>query len=224
MADTSRARDALALVLALGALALAACSGPEPIMGTVLEAAHPAPSFQLRDQLNRQVSLSDFEADVVLLSFLYTYCPDVCPAATANLKKAHELLGSDAALVDFVAISVDPERDTVERAHEYSESWGMLDKWSFLVGPEETLRPIWKGYYIDPSETEWDRDEAPPVSSGAGPSRSGLDALRREIATRYEVVHSTPVYLLDRERRMRVLFTPPLDPDAIVHDIRLLLE
>jgi len=194
------------------------------MLGTVLDPTQPAPSFELRDQLNRQVSLADFEADVVLVSFLYTYCHDVCPAATANLKKSHELLGDDASRVDFVAITVDPERDTVERAHEYSKSWGLLDKWSFLVGAEKTLRPIWKGYYLDPAQIDWETDEPPADPSAAGPSQSGLDALRRQIATKYEVVHSAPVYLLDRERRMRVLFTPPLDPGAIVHDIRLLLE
>ncbi len=66
--------------------------------------------------------------------------------------------------MDFVAISVDPERDTVERVHEYTESWGMLDKWSFLVGAEETLRPIWKGYYLDPAQIDWERD-GPPATS-----------------------------------------------------------
>ena len=54
--------------------------------------------------------------------------------------------------------------------------------------------------------------------------KQGVDALHRHTATRYEIVHSAPVYLIDRDRLMRVLFTPPMDPHDIVHDIRLLLD
>lgn len=205
--------------------AVLACAGPEPMLGTVLEdGGQQASSFELGDQFGRSATLAEYDGDVVLLTFLYTYCPDVCPAVTGHLRTTHELLGDDAERVDFVAISLDPERDTVERVREYSEDWGMLDKWDFLVGGREQLEPIWKSYYVDPLQGEWARGEPTASPQPAGQTRSGVDALRRAIATRYEVFHSTPVYLIDRDHWIRVFFTPPLDPEAIAHDIKLLLD
>ena len=210
----------LAVVASLFVIAAAVCSSEEPLNGTVLE-GDKAPPFALRNHLDQPASLDGYTGDVVLVTFLYTYCPDLCPAVTGHLRTAHELLLDDATRVDFVVISVDPERDTVERAHEYTEQWRMLDKWDFLVGEPDELAPIWANYFLDPRQFEWTRTEVPtPV----GQSQSGTDALRRQIATQFEVGHSAPVYLLDKERRMRVLFTPPLDPRDIVHDIRALLD
>jgi protein SCO1/2 len=210
----------LAVVVALFVIAAAACSSDEPLKGTVLE-GDEAPPFALRNHLDQPASLDGYTGDVVLVTFLYTYCPDLCPAVTGHLRTAHELLLDDATRVDFVVISVDPERDTIERAREYSEQWRMLDKWDFLVGEADELAPIWASYYLDPQQIEWaGGDAAAPV----GQSDAGAKALRRQIATQYEVGHSAPVYLLDKQRRMRVLFTPPLDPRDIVHDIRALLD
>lgn len=210
----------LAVVAALFVIAAAACSSDEPLKGTVL-GGDEAPPFALRNHLDQPASLDGYTGDVVLVTFLYTYCPDLCPAVTGHLRKAHELLSDDAARVDFVAISVDPERDTLERAREYSEQWRMLDKWDFLVGEPDELAPIWANYFLDPRQFDWTRTE---VATPVGQSQAGTDAFRRQIATQYEVGHSAPVYLLDKQRRMRVLFTPPLDPREIVHDIRALLD
>ena len=122
------------VAIALLVAGLIACSRDEPLVGTVLNPLDPTPGFQLTDQLGRPATLSDFEDKVVALTFLYTYCPDICPAATSQLKRAHDMLGEDADQVSFVAVSVDPERDSIQQAYEFSEKWGMLDKWSFLVG------------------------------------------------------------------------------------------
>lgn len=221
----SLARRLVIFLAAALVLAILACTEPEPMLGTVLgDGGQQAPAFELTDQFGQSASLAGYDGDVVLLTFLYTYCPDVCPAVTGHLRTTHELLGGDAEQVDFVAISLDPERDTVERAREYSEDWRMLDKWAFLVGGREQLASIWKSYYVDPLQAEWTRGEPTASPRTAGQTQSGVDALRREIATRYEVFHSTPVYLIDRDRRIRVIFTPPLDPESLAHDIRLLLE
>ena len=130
----------------------AACSGLEPTFrGTVLTSNSPAPPFELENQFGQRVSLSDYKGEVLLLTFLYTSCPDICPLTTSHLRDAHEMLGDDADGVDFVAISVDPERDTVEEAYSYSQKWGMTDTWDFLVGERQQLSPIWKAYYLDPA-------------------------------------------------------------------------
>ena len=211
-----------AVLLAAGS---PACSGADSMLGTVLSSSNPTSDFELQDQHGRQVSLADYEGRVVALTFLYTYCPDICPAVTANLKQAHEMLGDDVDGVAFVAISVDPERDTVERAYAYSDNWGMVSKWSFLVGDEEQLSPIWRAYYIDPTKDDVSHSKASDESAHAqGSPRGGVKTSGGGIAAEYEVAHAAALYLIDREGIMRVLFTPPLDPISIVHDIRLLLD
>ncbi len=192
------------------ALAWFACSGSESLEGTVLDPPQPAPSFQLQNHLGRTVSLSDYAGDVVLLTFMYTQCKDICPIIASRLRDAHRLLGDDAKDVAFVVISIDPARDTVLEAYAFSEKWGMLENWDFLVGEEERLRPIWAAYYIDPS----------PEESAEAQAGGVYDALEHD----YDVNHSGPVYLIDRKGAMRAVFTLPMDPGDIAHDLRALLN
>ena len=211
------------------AIVLTGCSSsPVEFLGTELTSASPATPFELTDQFGQTARLSDYEGKVVLLTFLYTNCPDICPVVTSQLRDAHEMLGSVADEVVFVAISVDPERDSVEAARAFSESWEMTDNWVFLVGDEEELSPIWKAYYLDPAINSQSREaaddgHAEDVSTQTT-QRGGVSALRQDIESRYLVIHSTPVYLIDREGIMRVVSTPPLDIESLIHDIKLLVN
>ncbi len=191
--------------------------------GTVFDPVRDAPAFALQDHRGNPVSLDTYDGDVIALTFLYTYCPDLCPAVTSRLRDVQRLLGDESARVNFVAVSVDPERDTPERAREYLEQWSLDDRWAFLTGGEAELSSVWRAYFIDPTQIEWNRAD-PTSSLPTVTPRRGVDALRRAIAARYEVVHSAPVYLIDADRRLRALFTPPLDPEDVAHDIRLLLD
>ena len=115
-------------------VALLGCSGPESFEGTELSSKAPAASFRLQNQFDLPVSLSDHTGKVVLLTFLYTNCPDICPIVAVNLRDVHRVLGDDAGDVALVAVSVDPERDSVQAAYAYSEKWQMTHRWDFLVG------------------------------------------------------------------------------------------
>ena len=209
--------------LSLFVMTLAACSsGTLPFEGTELTAKNQATSFQLADQFGQTVSLEDFQGKVVLLTFLYTNCPDVCPITTSQLREAHALLGEDADKVAIVAVSVDPERDTVASAHRFSERWNMTDNWSYLVGTEDELRPIWKAYFIDPAVNDRDNanSEEPQESTPQAPSIGGVDAL---IQASYLVIHSAPIYIIDKDGIMQSLFTLPFETESLMHDVMLLL-
>ena len=196
----------------------------EGFRGTVLTSNAPAPGFELTDHLGKSADLFQYnDGNVVLLTFLYTYCPDICPIVTFKIKSIHTLLGTDAKNVSIVAISVDPERDTVERAYEYSEDWGMTDKWSFLVGTESQLESVWASYFVS---SVIDDSHRPSTVSHLGevPDVKGVDALSRDIALRYTVNHQAPLYLIDRDGVMRVLHTLPIDPEEVVDDLQVLLD
>ena len=215
-------RTAVLFVGLLLAITAMACSRPAQFEGTVLTAGDPATPFELTNQFGRDVTLSDYAGRVTVLAFLYTSCPDVCPIVTAQLRDARELLGDDAKEVAFAAISVDPRRDTVAEALAFSKKWRMTDGWDFLVGDEKTLSSIWKAYHLDPVVD--DHDEA---RDGQGEEQSqsvGVKGLREDIAGRFLVIHSAPVYIIDQQGRLRTLFTLPFEPEALVHDVRLLLD
>ena len=200
--------------LALALMVAMACSGEATFQGRELDSPDIAPPFQLQDQFSNPVSLSDFAGKVVVLSFLYTYCPDICPITTETLRRTYELLGNEVSDVQFLAISVDPPRDTVERAYEYSQERGMLDRWHYLVGTEEQLAPIWRNYWLDPSSGHQNGDEG-----------SHSDGSQKEENGGYLVNHGAPVLLIDRDGFRRVLFTEvSLDYQTLVHDIRLLVR
>ncbi len=208
-------------------LFMAACGSSESEVafhGTVLKDAETAPGIALTNQFGQTVDLDDFRDSVVVLTFLYTNCPDVCPIATSRLREVQETLGEDGAEVQFVAVSVDPERDSVEAAREYLDKWGLSENnWDYLVGEETLLEEVWKDYYVDPAVSNHD----PLESAQANPtpeSRGAIDSLSAEITERYLVVHSTPVFLIDRQGKRRVVFTPPLEPEEVAQDVRKLLD
>ena len=155
-----------------------------------------------------------------MLTFLYTSCPDVCPLTTETLRRTHLLLGDDASRVRMVAISVDPDRDSMERVYEYSDEKDMLDKWHFLVGSEEELEPVWTAYWLDPIHGDRAHDDIGEEAVAGESDTAGEPAPQG-----YLVSHTAPVFLIDREGYRRVVFTSlSLDPQPLVHDIRLLLR
>ena len=182
-----------------------------------------ASPFTLLNQFGEETSLSDFRGKVVLLTFLYTNCPDVCPITTNQLREAHDSLGETVNDIAIVAISVDPDRDTVAAAMDYSERWKMTDRWSYLVGTQSELAPTWKSYYMDPASlrpsAHTEAGSAHDLSPDTGPRNAGADALVRES---YLVIHSAPIYLIDRDGVLRVVITHPFDTADLVDDARAL--
>ena len=88
----------------------------EPYIFNGIEFDDPvkAPNFALNNQNRSLVTLADLRGKVVLVFFGFTNCPDACPATLGTWKQVHELLGDDASKVEFIMITVDPERDTPE--------------------------------------------------------------------------------------------------------------
>lgn len=182
-----------------------------------------ATPFELQNQFGQPVSLEDHAGKVVLLNFLYTNCPNVCPMVTNQLRDLHGALGDDTDDVAFVAVSVDPKRDTVQAAFEYSEKWEMTHRWDYLVGDEQELTPIWDAYHVAsiPLEPE---EVGSSIGTAVAGQQDGVKGLKKAIMDRYRVIHTTPVYLIDGEGDIRGVFTPPFEPNDVSHDIRVLVN
>jgi protein SCO1/2 len=208
----------------MAAMLLAACgeSSPAELKGTVLNPPQRAAEFTLVDQFGEAVSLSKKRGEVVVLTFLYTYCPDICPVVASHLTDVHEQLTEDGDISDafsIIVVSVDPERDTIEHAHEYSAQHGMLNDWAYLVGDQDELSRIWSDYFVSPAPRQGDELESDPLHQDGS-----IDSLLDQIGTAYTVDHQAPVYVIDREGMMRSLFTLPFSPEDIAADVLTLLR
>jgi len=76
-------------------------------------------AFSLMDTSGRRRTLADFSGKVVLLAFGYTHCPDACPTTLARMAKVRQLLGADAAKVQVLFVTIDPERDDATLLENY---------------------------------------------------------------------------------------------------------
>src|SRR5215831_507347 len=80
---------------------------------------------------------------IVLVSFIYTNCPDICPLTTARIAQVAEKLGDMVGRDLFlVSLTVDPERDTPERLKSFATAFGAGPGWLFLTGKPEDIRAI----------------------------------------------------------------------------------
>jgi len=109
----------------------------------------PAPDFALTVQDGTRVGLADLRGKVVVVTFIYATCADTCPLLTAKLVGIQRQLGTDAARVRFVAITVDPEKDTPEALRRYAAGHGAkAPGWLFLTGTQGEIGEVARRYGI----------------------------------------------------------------------------
>lgn len=126
------------------------------------------------------------EDDIAIVSFGYTYCPDVCPMNQAVKRQAlAQLSDAQRERVVPIMVTVDPERDTLPRMEEYMQFFG--DTFIGLVGSQEQLEDVAARYGVI-----WRRVEAP------------------DSAMAYTIDHSASLFLVNRngEILQRVLYSP----------------
>ncbi|MFQ5848618.1 MAG: SCO family protein [Candidatus Methylomirabilales bacterium] len=191
---TRRAIRRTGVALAILGSLVTGCAEEPTFQGTALDPPRKTLDFTLRDQFGQRIHLADLRGRVVVLTFLYTSCPDLCPLLTAKLRTSVESLADLAPRVAFLAVTVDPERDTMERVRAYSAQHGMLHRWHFLIGRSEDLRPIWEYYWVG---KVWKTEKG-------------------------DVMHQAPVHLIDGEGQVRVVYGSTFRPADLAHDIRAL--
>jgi protein SCO1/2 len=195
-----------AALLAAAALVLAGCGGsksagpaktttPSRFAGTELRKQSPAPDLALRDQTGRLVRLSQQRGRFVLVTFLYTNCPDVCPLIASNLNTALRELGPRRREVRVLAVSVDPKGDTPTAVRAYARAHRLVPQFRYLIGTAPELRRVWRRYDVF------------------------------AVARKPELVdHVAYTVLVDREGNRRVVYDSQVKAQQVVHDLRVLLK
>ena len=185
---------ALALVVVATSPALAHQPGRDarlPTIGT-------APAFALTTADGAPLALADLRGKVVALTFIYATCTDTCPLITAKLVGLGKRLGKDAgAKVAFVAITVDPERDTPAVLRHYAHAHGAdVPGWAFLTGTPSEIQDVTRRFGVFARKTP-----------------------------RGDVDHTFLTSLVDRQGALRVQYMGVrFDPDEMLGDLRALIR
>lgn len=177
---------------------LASCGEPKlpsPFHASEVSGKLASADFRLTDHNGTPRTLADFRGKVVLLFFGYTHCPDVCPTTMADLAQVMERLGKEAARVQVLFVTVDPERDTQQLLAKYVPAF----------------RPDFLGLYGDMAAT---REVAQAFS---------VVYQKQPVANGYNVDHSAGTFMIDAQGRVRLLAPYGQRSDWLEQDIRLLL-
>lgn len=156
----------------------------------------PAPNFRLTDQFGKPIALSQFKGKPIILTFLYTHCPDQCPLTAEKLHTVMLNLGSKAQDVAVLAVSTDPKGDTIPAALDFSKVHRMLDYWHYLIGTHAQLSPIWSSYAV----------YAAPTANGG------------------TVSHTTAIFIIDKQGRERIFLGGDATSAQITADLQVLLK
>ena len=179
----------------LGLALLSACNAPPaaeeeeriPIGGP----------FALVDQTGSPVTDQDLMGRPFVVYFGFTFCPDVCPLALNRLALALDQLGPDAARVQSVFITVDPERDTPAQLALYVENYGFPSDLIGLTGDPEAVRAAADAYRVHYKKIESGDTAAP-----------------------YLMEHTSVLYVMDADGRFAEVFTHASTPEEIADGLR----
>jgi protein SCO1/2 len=156
----------------------------------------PAPPIALRNYQGQEVNLDSYRGKAVLVTFLYTNCPDICPLITSNLRVAQNLMGPKVAgKVQIIAVSVDPKGDTPKAVASFLAHHEMTGRMQYLVGSASELARVWKAW-------------------GVG---SEADAQQPQF-----INHSGLIYGITASGKRTTLYSPSFRPADIAHDASLL--
>jgi protein SCO1/2 len=173
---------------------------PDQVM-TLFPAPKPLAAFAFTDQENRVFDLSRLKGKWSFLFFGYTHCPDICPTTLATLARARENIAKSAAGakdVQFVFISVDPNRDTAGKLGQYVAYFDT----TFLgvTGGDAQLGNL------------------------AGQLGAAYQVEVKPGADNYPVYHTAALFLVDPQARYRAVFAATLDAEGISRRFEVLRQ
>lgn len=164
--------------------------------GSLASPAAPEPPLALRNYKGERVNIAQYKGKAVLLTFLYTKCPDVCPLIASNLGVALNAMGpAKASKVQVIAVSVDPRGDTPKAVAVFLKRHGVAGRMQYLIGSAHELARVWKAWGVG---SEQDAQEPQLVN------------------------HTGLVYGLSAQGKVTTLYAANFTPQEIAHDAPLL--
>lgn len=147
-----------------------------------------------------------FKNNVVLVSYIYTHCPDICPMTTNNLKRVAEKLGA-CDNVKFALITFDPQRDSADVLKSYAIAYGLENNpnWTFLTGEEKQIDEVMKNLSVV--------------------SKRSFTQQTDSATNAYFIAHTDKITLLDKQGNIFKTYSgSDADIDEIAEDVRKLVR
>ena len=202
--------------------------------------------FELTTTMNTTLNFSQLEGKIVIVTFLFTRCPDVCPVVAANLKYIENELGDlYPDTVDIVAVTVDPFVDNTSRLWDYADQRGL--EYKLLTGELDAIEPVWANFEVgvenynndsdndsvvdgfdicpDTPEGEEVDSDGCGVETQNGQATSGRSVSGRHHPLDYWVEHTTGTILVDKQMRQRAWWGDlGWVPELVLNDVHYLLN
>ncbi len=164
--------------------------------GSAITPPQATPALQLRNYNGELVNLDQYRGKAVLVTFLYTHCPDVCPLIASNLRVAQEMMGpGESTKTQVIAVSVDPRGDTPKAVAAFLARHGMTGRMKYLIGSARELAPVWKAWNVGSAQ---------------------------DLEQPQFVNHTAIVYGIDASGKMTTVYEASFAPKEIAHDAPLL--
>ena len=189
----------LTLVSVLLTAAVAIGCQSESYRSGVFDPPRQAPDFVLQGSHGDPIALSNYRGKVVALAFGFSHCPRICPVTLSRLAEVEKSLGGLSKDLQVVFVTVDPERDTPGRLREFL---GFFDTdFRGATGEESKLDALQHAYGVVANRVQ-----------------------SEDKKLKYEVHHSTSIYLIDKQGVLRLLVPFGEPAEDIVHDVKRLLD
>jgi len=156
-------------------------------------------NFGLIDVDGKLRTLADYQGKAVVMFFGYTHCPDVCPTTLIEMQEAMRLLGPQAAKVQVIFVTLDPERDTSEVLKQYVPAFNP----SFIglrPANEEALNRLTKEFKIYYKRVP-----------GLSPNT-------------YTIDHTAGSYVFDPKGQLRLYIKHGQGPEVLAQDLKTILQ
>jgi protein SCO1/2 len=187
-----------------GAAALAGCGASKPgpplaSAGTAVDSQVPAAiaNAPLTDDTGHATSLAAYRGKIVVLTDFLTLCQDVCPLTSANFAQMNRAVTAAhlQGQVQFIELTVDPQRDTPARLHAYRKLFNAPPNWALLTASPQVITQVWKYFGA------W-------YQKGPEDSPPGIDWWTGKPLT-YDVDHQDILVFLDSNGHERFLIQGP---------------
>ncbi len=190
---TAAVRSAFFLV---ASASLVSCREPNPTHGVSIGDPQPAAALKLTAANGTPFDLAAEKGKIVLVYFGYTHCPDACPTTLSDWAKARRELGKVGDKVRFVFVTVDPERDTPQLAHDYVMRFD--SSFVGLAANAEQLEQL---------KTAW----------GFAAGKEEMPGMAHDS---YGVMHPAQSFVIDSKGRLIMIFPPGTKAADLAADLR----
>ena len=198
--------------------------------------------FVLIDDKGEYVTMSQFEGQVVVVAFLFTRCPDICPVVSANLAFIAQELGElHGTSVQIITVTVDPWTDNSSVLGNYADVRGL--SWPHLTGSVEDLEPVWMNFDVGLATYDTDidndgvadgfdscpdtpeREEVDNNGCGKDTQQPDGEVVTNHHPLDYWVDHTTGTIIVDKNMEQRVWWgDTDWNPELVLEDILSLVE